>query len=462
MNTAVPVTIPRILSSQACWFVKPDNSEQLYDPTRDIQGDSAKGSLMDGCIVWLRHNPGILVWRTEQNLLLFRMIEDKFYTDTVTRDELLNIISIDVLKASIPIKTFSLTELTTEPPPPRFIIDRFLPIDVAALVGTGGSGKSTLLLQMFISILLRNPFLGMDINETGPIILVTAEDHQKRIQRRLYGQLQQLGISPAGRKRIADNLYIVDLIGSGTRLVCVDKQGNLIIDNLANNLVKLFESVNPALIAFDPLVKFGPGERYINDAEDMLVNAGMYLTKSLDCGTLFSHHVSKAVFRNRTVDHHAGRGGSALGDGVRASYLLQYLEEENAGEEHYSLHVTKLTDAKPLHKEISLIRRGWIFEKVKIGQNIGPSINDNLDKVIEWLQQGRGYPSQRDMEALVDELGMSRAQLRAAIAKGKLSGRIVELQLPQIGTKGKRNYLAVAAPILDRRTEAFSTTQEDV
>jgi hypothetical protein len=339
---------------------------------------------------------------------------------------------MDELPSGIPIHCFTLNDLVTEPEPPSFIIEGFLPADVVAFVGTGGIGKSTLLLQLFLSILLQRRFLGYAINRSGPVIYVTAEDPLHRIRRRLFYQLQQWGIPPSGREHVAKNFAVVNLIGTGTRLAGVDIRGNLRIGNLGEGIVQRFRGIHPVIVCFDPMVRFSPGERFINDGEDILVSACMAIQQALDCCIMLVHHVAKHVMRGGVVDHHAGRGGSALGDGVRAAYQLV---QDSENPKHYVFAVTKLTDA-PKPAQMKLQRNGFLFEEVK--QEPVERV-DPLETVERYLTEaGVAYPSQRQLEELHEEMGLGRNQVRTAVTKGLLTGRFVKKEL-----ENKQSYIAI-------------------
>jgi RecA-family ATPase len=201
----------------------------------------------------------------------------------------------------------------------------------------------------------------------------------------------------------------------------------------------------------------------------MLINATMRIKEGLKCAAGYDHHVSKEVMRNGIVDHHAGRGGAALGDGARAVYSLltitkelapnypgtSLFQDDIAAGRLLAYQITKLTDApKPLEPLI-LRRNGWLFEPVKLPEpvEIERAIIDarcerarqNLDKLVAYLKEHRyTKPSRKNLEDVHRDVGMSRDDLRAAITQGLMTATLIERSLPADEQKGARKtYLAI-------------------
>lgn len=362
-----------------------------------------------------------------------------------------------------------------EPPPaPRFIIQGFLPEDVFATSGTGGVAKSTIRLFIAIHIALGRPLWGMEIARPGPVVYITAEDPQEKVRWRLWYMAQQLELTHSEREHLDHEIKIVDLTGASRRLVEFDRQGNLIIAPLADRVIQEYQSVAPSVIEFDTLQKFVAGlDSHVNEAADQAVNAAMRIRKGLACATGFIGHVSKEVRRSGTVDHHALRGGSALGDGCRAVYQVVPIQQDNLkkidGWESLSredleqgqlsaFYVTKMNDAPLRRHPLVLRRRHWIFELIDLEHDQAEADlarqaerraqqRANVDVMVAAIGE-RSYQklSRRQAEAMHSQLGLSRAELRDAIELGILDGFLVEADLPPSECKGaKKTYLQIAS-----------------
>lgn len=364
----------------------------------------------------------------------------------------------------------TLDDLTTEPPAPPFLIEGYMPKDVQCLVGTGGTGKSTLDILQSIHLILGRPLWDMDITEPGPVVFITGEDGETRLKWRLFHIVNQLGLSHSERQQVANHFHIVNLVGTGRKLVAQDRDGNLAITPLADQIIDEFLPIAPVRVSFDPMVKFGPGERMVNDGEDMLVNAGHRINQEMHCAVNFVHHVSKDVMRNGTVDHHSGRGGSALGDGVRAAYHLLTITPELSkgypGIELYrndltngrllALHITKLSDAPRPHEPLILRRNGWLFEPVVMPEQRDVEraleaarqrqAQQNVEIVAAYLKEHAFTKlTRRNLEDMHEDVGIPRNAIRGAITKGLMERTLIEVKLPPDEQHGaKKTYLTVA------------------
>lgn len=355
---------------------------------------------------------------------------------------------------TLPVIQFTHKQLITPPPSPRFIIDGYMPADVWGLMGTGGTGKSTLWLQHCIHLILGTPLWGMEILSPGPVVYVTAEDSANRILWRLFNIVNQMGLPSSARQKVTADLYIVNLVGTSRRLAAMDGKGNITPTSLPDQIIEAFSKIGPVAVSFDPMIKFGPGERHINDGEDAIINAMMRIMVGLNTSVGVLHHVSKFVFRNSIVDHHAGRGGSALGDDVRAAYQLETIGKANCasypGSEAYAAEianhqllgytVTKLTDAQKPDAAMILRRNGWLFERVMLQpQAMTEKLQHDIEQVADYLFAHREqFLSRRELENLHADMKMGRNAARSAIQKGLVEGVFSEAELPTSQRRGQR------------------------
>lgn len=360
--------------------------------------------------------------------------------------------------------------LMVPPQEPKFVYPNFLPMDVGVFVGTGGTGKSTLLLQRNICIILSRPFLGIEPVLDGPVVFVTKEDGADRLRYRLFRICDQMGLNESARKYVADNFYIRDFVGTDARLARFDGRGNIEITPLADQIVERYADVNPAIVTFDPLVKFSPGERAPNDSEDAVINAAMRLQRGLGCAVELVHHTSKAVVRDGIIDHHTGRGGAALGDGARAVFQLvtpdpkaaagiatpEDIEKGNV----LTLHITKLTDAKKPKDPIWIRRNGWLFEHIEVPSEEEALANARQEKerqldarisaLVTFIEEKlRQTPierfTQNDLIDARDQIigGIGRNEFRVVIQAAIRRGALVEKDLPESERHGaKKRFLA--------------------
>lgn len=360
------------------------------------------------------------------------------------------------------------------PQAPRFIIGGFLPEDVTATCGTGGVAKTTTRLYASVHIALGRRLWDMEIDRPGPVVYITAEDSADKIRWRLWNMADQMGLTTAERDHLDHEIRIVDLTGMNKRLVEFDR-GNLVITGLADRVVNEYLRLTPVCVEFDTLQKFCAGlDSAVNEAADQAVNAAMRIKRGLNCAVDLVSHVSKEVQRNGIIDHHAPRGGGALGDGCRAVYQLVTLNRKAAHDLHVgpgliddidqgllsALHVVKLNDGrKPAHP-LLLRRRGWVFERIMVERDPDAieqerqlerraRTRSNIDKLVAALKERWHQKlSRRQLDGLAGQIGLSRSDLRDAVTVGLLDGYLVELDLPQGERQRQRKtYLAPAGAL---------------
>ena len=95
------------------------------------------------------------------------------------------------------------------PPERRWIVRDMIPDrTVTILSGDGGGGKTTLKLQLATAIAGARPWLGYD-PDPGPVLVVTAEDDEDEIHRRIAAIARSLDVDLSD----LGDLHIVPLAG---------------------------------------------------------------------------------------------------------------------------------------------------------------------------------------------------------------------------------------------------------
>jgi len=128
-------------------------------------------------------------------------------------------------------------------------------------------------------------------------------------------------------ERLATNMHIYPLAGSGQRLHCVDGDGS-VTDELTNMLAVCSGA---RLVIADPLRRFHAGEE--NDSAHMsaVVAAFEHLARRTGAAVILSHHANRSSVAIGTGDQaSAARGSSALTDGVRWQANLSVISDRMA------------------------------------------------------------------------------------------------------------------------------------
>lgn len=213
--------------------------------------------------------------------------------------------------------------LAHDVPAPRILINDLMPSNVFGFVGAGGAAKTTLLLKLMVHIVLGIPVWGRPINYVGKCLFVSAEDDLTTIQYRLQRIVNAMSLSDEQRTAVEEGIYIHDISGDMIRFVEADNNGNLSITRHVDDLIDIYQNQGLEFVCFDPAVFFGPGERYVNDAEAALMQCARRISHALGgITTGYIHHMSKAAALEKDTSMHAGRGGSAFGDNARCLWVL--------------------------------------------------------------------------------------------------------------------------------------------
>lgn len=375
---------------------------------------------------------------------------------------------------------FSLELLHAPPPPLPFIVENYLPQQVAAFIAPGGMGKTTLLLQESIHLILGRDMYGKKVTQPGPVLIVTAEDDRRVFHHRLYYMLRELQdqfeLDDGDIANALSGLFIEDFSDTGCRLVAMDKHGNLAQTKRVERLIEAYGPLNPSMVVLDPMVSFGPGERLVNDAEQSLIQAARKISGELECAVRLVHHTGQAVARGGIVDQYAGRGGSALGDGVRAHHQLVRVDavaEEwpmpatvpaGALEQGrvYQVWTNKQSWAERSREPIWLerVEHHFRFHPYGEGELMPPEdraefeLGNDVETVLDHVREGLTLdPPQRytlsqlhrDYQTVI---GLSRDRIIAAVHAATVAGVLRESDLPRnewVG--GRRTFLE----IIDRR-----------
>lgn len=338
---------------------------------------------------------------------------------------------------------------------PDCIVNDLLYADVAALIAPGGTGKTTLILSLAVSVVLGKPFLGLPVERSGPVLILTGEDTREMLVARLRSIAKAMGLDEQELNALRERIIISDLSGSGFRLTTIVDDAVRPapeIDVLAKEAAKL----KLALVVIDPAVSFGVGESRINDAEQALIEAGRRLRRTLDCCVLYVHHTGKANARNGARDQYAGRGGSAFADGARMVHVLQALSHTEwkektglplgDGEQGLVLARPKISYC-PAKPDLYIRRAGYAFSAVAERADRRRDLNAMIEQLVRLVASELGGGSRHSGRSLVGLHGstdMSRQQMRDALEAALIAGKIVELDLPENERRGRRKtYLAL-------------------
>lgn len=344
------------------------------------------------------------------------------------------------------------TELESASLTPPCIVEAHTYADLAQVVAPGGTGKTTVILYELICIALNRPVWGLKVKRPGWSLIVTAEDQRERLVARMREILEGMDLSPMERRRVQSDVIIWDVTGEQMKLAFAS-DGNLQLTTLADEIVEAYKGDPPVIVLFDPMVSFGVSEERVNDNEQALVTAARRIVRGLGCCVRYVHHTGKAHARDKALDQYSGRGGSALPDGSRMTFVLQTWHPDDRLTPPPGCHPDpqssivilarpKLSYARPNLPLIWIKRTGYQFEhfieyQVTPEQKIAARV-EQLHQFLTWeLSQDRRY-TKNQLDESLGKLGMTRAEMREALTELQVSSRVVDRDLPTDQRQGRR------------------------
>lgn len=223
------------------------------------------------------------------------------------------------------LKIFSAAELASiQAPERRWLVPDMIPMARTTLLyGNGGDGKSLLALQLAVSVVTGNDWIGRLV-EQGPALMLSCEDDIEEIHRRLEAVI-------AGRTDLdlddLDALKILDLAGEDAILSAADNKGILKPSLLFTKIQHLVDELRPVMICIDTLADVYGGDENVRSQVRQFLG---FLN-----GLAIKHNMAVVVLAHPSLSGIAsgtGAGGStAWSNSVRSRlYLAPVKVEEGA------------------------------------------------------------------------------------------------------------------------------------
>jgi RecA-family ATPase len=357
------------------------------------------------------------------------------------------------LELPFPIGPFGLDRLREQLPPVAFVIEKVLVAGkLNGLIAESGAGKSSLALRMAVAVAIEEDFFGLTVMPGG-VAYLALEDSADTVQRRVQTawrnasvRMANAGLSRAEigakEKALAERLYVAVAQGAPMHLVEGGAGGGGAPTAMIDALIRsLAPAVDLRLVIVDPLVRTTTANENDNVAAAAVVTAMERIIAATGATVLLIHHVGKAAAGARQADHYAGRGASALPDGMRNILRLMVVSEgdkdieqfTNLPEEDLLLgNVLRLVHAKindgPKHRTMYLRRDGTDFALIQPEANPEMAKLRDIDKIYGWWKSENASAdfSIAEAEKAAKTIRMSQDRVRSAIKTAQASGDIVE------------------------------------
>jgi hypothetical protein len=176
----------------------------------------------------------------------------------------------------------------------------------------------------------------------GGVCYVAAEDPPEVIRRRLFAiraraianytricgedKKKLAEMIKKGEQDVLQNFHISNVVGKDVHLINTET-GEVRQGEGVDWLIEDFAAIkNLALVILDPLARLHGGDENSNAVTTALINAAERIAQQFGCAVIVIHHVSKQAASDKNMSAHAGRGGSAFGDGARSVLRLLPVE----------------------------------------------------------------------------------------------------------------------------------------
>jgi len=213
--------------------------------------------------------------------------------------------------------------LDHEPPPRRWLLKDVLVLGKTGIVvAPGGTSKSQLLLQLAVGVATGLPVADYwEIGEQGSVMVLSAEDDDDELHRRLW-RIQDRLISTGAYRALPDlekNLFVFSTVGKNTLLTNKPDYGETEQTHLVDEVIDLASQISDLkLIVLDPASRFRGGDENKNEDATRFVQAVERIASATGATVLIAHHANKWSSQGDSNSNQgASRGASALTDGVR-------------------------------------------------------------------------------------------------------------------------------------------------
>lgn len=282
-------------------------------------------------------------------------------------------------------------DFEAEPNHLDFVMPGLLAGTVGLIVAPGASGKSFWLLQAALAISSGENIAGFQVDKSGEVLYINAEDPTEIVQNRLISMGSLLN-KEARQKAIFDT-SIVDMRG---------EMVNILNDKHLDSIIKM--SYGTRLIIIDTLSRIHTADENKNGEMSEVVSRLEKIAKETSAAILVAHHTNKmSQVDDFKENQAASRGASSLVDNARFVCYINKMSEKNCGD---------YTDCFG-----NAIKKEDAFKYVKYGiskQNYGEPVAGM------WFKRGEGGIL---LPTVLHENGEDKAEVKKGNGYAKATGK---------------------------------------
>jgi hypothetical protein len=289
----------------------------------------------------------------------------------------------------------------TDLPPPRewLLGNQFCRRFLSGLLAPGATGKTALRMLQYLSLATGRPLTGQHVFKRGRVLLLSLEDDDTELRRRLAAARMHHGIDPDELKG-----WLFCATPKGIKLADV-KDGAKVAGPLEAMLRDTIQRRQIDLLGLDPFVKLHALEENDNGSMDFVCDLLVKLAIEFNIAVDVPHHTKKG--QQTAGDADAGRGASAARDAGRLMYTL-----------------TRMTDGEGETFGIPADQRRLFVRLDSSKVNIAPPSGEATWFKLIGVHLDNGtvdYPNGDDVQTVISWQppktwgGLSSAQLNAAL-----------------------------------------------
>jgi hypothetical protein len=218
-------------------------------------------------------------------------------------------------KTVVGLREWDAGDCTGVPPPREWLLgNQFCRRFLSGLLAPGATGKTALRTLQYLALATGRPLTGQHVFKRGRVLLLSLEDDDTELRRRLAAARIHHGIDPS---ELQDWLFCAT--PKGIKLADV-KDGAKVAGPLEAMLRDSIKRRRIDLLGLDPFVKLHALEENDNGSMDFVCDLLVKLAIEFNIAVDVPHHTKKG--QQTAGDADAGRGASAARDAGRLMYTL--------------------------------------------------------------------------------------------------------------------------------------------
>lgn len=207
-------------------------------------------------------------------------------------------------------------------PQREWLVDQLIPGNTVTLLsGDGGTGKSLLALQLAVATVMDKGWVGRDVERSGKVLFLSAEDDDAELHRRLADICRESGVSMSA----LGDLLLRSMAGEDALMAVLDRKTNALrATKLYAALCATMERERPALLVLDTLADLHAGNENDRAHGRQFIGMLRHLAIEFGCSVLLLAHPSLTGLNSGS----GTSGSTAWSNSVRSRLYLRRVTDD--------------------------------------------------------------------------------------------------------------------------------------